>query len=182
LRQNTLILIKKKTRHSFSNPYGLNRYHFEWTGKEEALLLKLYPDTFTRELEKYFGRSSVAIIAKARKLGIRKNWRKYDPSIPYDHKPWTKKEVRTLKKLYFKMRNEELAKYLPKRTPDTIQRKANNLGLRKKYIRHFEKPKNYDAKLWLKQKELLEKLYPTTSNENLAKKFGRSKASIANLA
>ncbi|MHB9071251.1 MAG: terminase gpP N-terminus-related DNA-binding protein [Sedimentisphaerales bacterium] len=80
------------------------------------------------------------------------------------------------------MRNEELAKYLPKRTPDTIQRKANNLGLKKKYIHHFKKAKNSDAKLWLKQKELLKKLYPTTSNEKLAKKFGRSKAAIANLA
>jgi len=174
--------MKKKKRHTFYNPYGLNRYHFKWTGKEEDLLRKLYPDTFTRELEEYFGRSSAAIIAKARKLGVRKNWRKYDPFLDYNHKPWTKKEVKLLKKLYARYSNDELKQYFPKRTPDTIQRKANNLGLRKKYLHHFEKPKNYDAKLWLKQKELLKKLYPTTSNKELAVKLGRTKEAVDNMA
>jgi hypothetical protein len=174
--------MKKKTRHSFHNPHGLNRYHYAWSQKEEDLLRKLYPDSLTPKLEKYFGRSSGSIIAKARKLGIKKSWRKHNPLLEYNRPIWTKKEIKLLKKLYHKYSNEQLVQYFPKRKKDSIGRRANMLGLKKKYLHHFERPKNSDAKLWLKQKELLKKLYPTTSNQELAKKIGRSKAAIANLA
>jgi len=174
--------MKKKKRHSFYDPYGINRYHFKWSEREEDLLRKLYPDTFTPKLEEYFGRSAVSLIAKARKLHLRKKWRKYDPSLEYDHKPWTRKEVKLLRKLYAKLSNVELQKYLPKRTIETIGKKANLLGLTKRYLHHFEKPKNNDPDLWLKQKEQLKKLYSTMSNEDLAKKFGRSVAAITNQA
>ena len=171
--------MKKKRR---KEALHLHRHGRKWTSKERALLRVLYPDAITHELEERFGRTKGALTGEAHRLGIKKNWREYDSSRVHDLKPWTKQEIKRLTKLYPVTPIAQLAPHFPQRSKATIIRKANSLGLKKRYINHFVPSPDYEATLWRKQKELLKRLYPTRSNAELAERFGRTEGAIRGTA
>ena len=156
----------------------LHRYGKSWTQREENLLKKLYPGSFTHELVERLGRTAVAIRTKASELGIRKNWFNYNPDCVGNRKPWSDKERELLEKLYPTTPNDQLLKHFPKRNIENITGYANSLGLKKDYLNSFTPAIDYTKKLWHNQKDLLIELYPTTTNEELAKMFGRTKSAI----
>lgn len=66
-----------------------------WTKEEDELFIKLYPNTFNKELEKIFGASASAIKNRANKLGVRKSDRhikrvKKETCFQADHTPFNK--------------------------------------------------------------------------------------------
>jgi hypothetical protein len=169
---------KKQKRKKIDLP----RRYKKWTKKEIALLRKLYPDTFTHELVERMGRSVNALAARAILLGVKKSWRKYNPDISYHGKSWTQKEIDLLIKLYPITPIRQLRRRFPRRSKDGIIGKAHSLDLKKNYLRTPLPPASSRQNLWREQKKRLIDLYPTMSNRELAKKFGRTERAISSAA
>jgi len=102
-----------------------------WTQREEDLLRELYPVSFNHELEERFGRPARNIGAKAIRIGLKKGWIEYDSSQTHKNKPWSKKEINRLKKLFATLPNEQLLLHFPGRSIGSLKGKAVTLGLRK---------------------------------------------------
>lgn len=163
--------------------YNLDKHFTSWSTKDIRLLRKLYPDAITKDLVGKFGRTIVAINAKASKLEIKKNWRKhYDNTKPT--LKWSKKETKLLEKLYPITPNSQLEPYFPKRSLGAVLGKAILLGLKKKYINRLkEEISSHEFNPWTKKDdELLKKLYPYMPNKEMVKKFGRTKSAISRRA
>jgi hypothetical protein len=136
--------------------WELHRHFKKWTPEEEDLLKQLYPGGFSHELVDRFGRTKTAIGDHARKLGIKKNWRK--PACPQKGKRWSKKEIKRLKKLYPVMPIAQLLQYFPKRTKAAIAGMAQTLGLRKNGHNENLSHGPLSSKEWLWSAEEIEQL------------------------
>ncbi len=172
----------QKKKEKKPKTWELSRRGQKWTQAEEDLLRELYPQKFNFELVKVFKRPIGGIYGKANHMGIIKNWRKYTGSRLQNHKNWSKKEIKRLERLFPKLPIAQLRKHFPKRSDAAICKKALLLGLRKDYIDTVGAPPKSYLNLWREQKELLIQLYPTTSNQELAKLFGRSRFAIKTTA
>jgi len=150
----------------------------KWTQKEEDLLRELYPDMFNFGLEKRLGRTIGGLCGKARQLGLMKSWLKHSSARFHEKRPWTQKELKRLKKLFPILPIAQLRVHFPKRSDPAINKKALLLGLRKNYLNMSGPPAKAYFNLLREQKDILIKLYPTTSNEELAKLLGRTRFAI----
>jgi DNA-binding CsgD family transcriptional regulator len=165
---------EKEEMMSKKKKVDLHRKGQKWTQKEEDLLKKLYPDKFNFELVEIFGRTIGGIFGKANYFGLTKKWRELGPSRFQDRKRWSEKELKRLKKLFPIMSIVQLQKHFPIRSKAAITKKALLLGLRKTYMKSSSPPEKAYLNLLRDQKEILIKLYPTTSNKEIAKLLGRS--------
>lgn len=157
---------------------SLNKRLARWSREDVKLLQKLYPDSVTKNLVPLFGRTTGAIRYQAMKSGIRKSWRKHS-AYSGSYKLWTQKEIERLKKLFPVTPNAKMKPYFPKRTAKSILRKALKLGLKKEYIEYLTPlPGTFEFVPWTDQRELLKKLYPSMTNQELAEKLGRTKGAI----
>jgi hypothetical protein len=111
-------------------------------------------------------------------LELIKSWLKHSPSRFHEKRLWTQKETKRLKKLFPILPITRLRVHFPKRSDPAINKKALLLGLRKNYLNASGPPDKAYLNLLREQKDILIKLYPTTSNEELAKLLGRTRFAI----
>lgn len=144
--------MKKKQKKTWE----LHRHFKKWTPEEEDLLKQLYPGGFNHELVGRFGRTKGAIGDHARKLEIKKNWRKH--TSPQKGKRWSKKEIKRLKRLYPVMPTPQLYVHFPKRSKGAIAGMAQTLGLRKNGHNENLSHGPLSSKEWLWSAEEIEQL------------------------
>jgi hypothetical protein len=129
-----------------------------WSDSEVKLLKKLHPNATLQSIADKLGRSLDVVGNKALKLGLRKE----------THVPWTIQEETLLKKLYADNSTKDVAKQVG-RSVTVVRDKASKLGAKKYYKKH---PKKYHA--WSKKElNLLKKLYPTRTAQEIAEQIGR---------
>lgn len=96
--------------------------------------------------------------------------------------PWTEAEVARLVKLYPKMNNRDLAAAFGRSVWGIIG-KARELDLKKDYTGGYRRQSCMNPILWSdNEEELLVELFPSTPNEEVAEKIGRTLGAIANKA
>lgn len=91
--------------------------------------------------------------------------------------PWSNVDVERLIKLYPKSHDKNLA-ILFGRAPDGVRGKARQLGLKKDYAGGYKPNYSWGTGWSTEEISLLRKLYPTTSNHDIAEILGRSFASV----
>ncbi len=89
------------------------------------------------------------------------------------YKRWSKEDIKILKKYFPHMSTQKMAESLGRAT-DSVGSKANELGLKKTEKYHRE-----ERNLWSQSDiKLLMKLYPKSSNQEIAEKVGRTIKSV----
>lgn len=95
---------------------------------------------------------------------------------------WTKAEVARLVELYPETRNRDLAVEFG-RSVWGIKGKIRGLGLENDYARGYRQQYPFKSNYWSeREEELLAELFPTTPNEEISERIGRSLDAIANKA
>ncbi|PAB60995.1 LAGLIDADG family homing endonuclease [Anaeromicrobium sediminis] len=119
-----------------------------WTSQEEKILKEIYGTMKLEEMVKlYFQHRSIESLSnKARQLGLRDSNKNHQ-------KIWTKNEEQILKRVYGKIKVEEILKrYFPDRTIHSIYYKATKLGLKGKTnynVDYFEVIDGEEKAYWL---------------------------------
>lgn len=110
-----------------------------WTPQEISLLTQHYPVLEASEVRRRFlpHRSSNDIYTKAQQLGLHKA----ATADPVESPPWTEEELGLLRRYYDVLPGADLHRqYLPRRSVETIQRKARRLG--------FDVPRHVASQPW----------------------------------
>jgi len=154
-----------------------------WTEEEIQLLKKLYPIKFNREIASILGRSIYSIEKQANRLGLKKKpivFKKGTIKMlrKNEMKPWSKKDIEKLKRLYPNLPTDEVAKILG-RTVKAVKHKAYALGIKKQRDYFVRNGKKINRKRWTDEEiKILRELYPKESAKSIAKKLGRPVNSI----
>lgn len=91
-----------------------------WGQDEIEILQKFYPTEGPKIVSRLPKRTKACIIVKASNLGIK---------YKYSHNAWTDEEINILRKYFNKENIVQVAKKIPDRTYNAINRKAHELGL-----------------------------------------------------
>lgn len=151
--------------------HTLARNDKRWSKKEIKRLKKLFPVTPTPLLLVYYPkRTRIALVAKARKLGLRKNYHdgNYSPGqLSSTQWLWSAKDIKQLRKLWQKGHTDsEIAEIMGKnigRVRYQIYRQIREEGLQKK------------CKWWSKEdEEYLKRHYHTMDSKQIAAVLGKT--------
>lgn len=167
--------VRRKARDIFATP-AMRR---PWTGEDDLRLREAYGVLGMAELCLVLARPASQI--SARIAGFARDLR--------DGRPWTRGEIAQLKKLYGRRRDEDLVVCLS-RSQEQIAAKADELRLSKDKSflhRSGEAAGELSARprmpRWQDEEvELLKDSYARQSNLEIARRLGRSVASVANKA
>jgi len=148
-----------------------------YTKAEIRRLKRLYPMTHNKDIAKILGRTIASILSKAKNIGIKKDW---DggyrvPQPPQNENPWTKYEVKELRRMYLNSSNGEIAKKL-NRTKQAVQAKTKKLKLFREFKEQgLVRKTGVGVNRWADREiNILKKLYPKKSKDYIAKKLGRT--------
>lgn len=154
-----------------------------WVKAEIRRLKRLYPMSHNKDLARLFGRTTQSILAKAKKLGLKKDWEGgyRVPQPPQNENLWTKNDVRQLRKMYLTSSNSEIAVKI-KRTCSAVQAKIRKLGLYQEFKKQGLTRKvtnNSGINLWTNHEiDILKKRYPENTCAKVAKELGRTSKAV----
>ena len=102
----------------------------EWTARDVALLVDLYPTCNNHDVAARLGRSEWAVVGKARGLGLTKDCERGYRRTRWGGRTWSSEETSLLRTLYPTTPDEEIAEQIG-RTRNAVHMKARQLQLRK---------------------------------------------------
>ena len=94
------------------------------------------------------------------------------------HKPWSKSDIKTLRRLYPHTPENQLARMLG-RTPFGISGMADRLGLKKKYDDEFKSNRPLELRRWSDREiRILKKMYPSHTAVEISDSIDRTAGAI----